>query len=265
MSNGTTDKGEIGLIDISSISANVNSNETPNKFTITLNNPLLQVRYLRLEMASIPYNFYPVWSNASIPLSETGHATIFIPIPQGGYSYTQFATLLATLLTTNSPSSSTYTVTFNENTEQYTFVSNGPTFAFLWTLTRIRGNNAYQLLGFNQLIWNPDTGYASTQVSTGKVLMNEGFIYIGINQIGTNIRGFTDLYKTFEIPITANFGSTINYFANTMSDKQQIQYYNRGISISQLNISWLHSDGLLLDSAGHNKIIISYELWPPEN
>lgn len=262
--------GTHGLLDIESLDLNPLVNAIPSYFSTSLTRPIMDIRKVSLSQAVIPFTFYTVNATGfdNIPFQEGANPTIFIALPASSPTFAEFATTVASLLTSNSPGGSTYTVTYSDQTGKYTITNSlNLNFTFDWTasLNQIiatrQFNAGYQFLGANNYIYNYTAAQATTYVSPGVALLNPGVIYISIEPINSNVTALTKTNRTFIVPVNANFGGIITYLRNA-GDDQSLYYGNKGFNLNKFEVKITNSFGQILPIAGYVKIALQYETWP---
>jgi len=196
-----------------------------------LNYPITRVTSVQLVSAIIPnsiYIFSPDRNNNIITLLETGHSAVNITIPSGSYDVTYFDTFLAGVLSSASPSGSTYTITYDQYHRKLTFSTNGPAFQFLFGTGN--KNNPYQELGF---VYDTDTTLGTT-ITAPNCLNLSGVPYVIINIVNlqNNIVNTRNISGNFKVNMSSEFGYVTYYTPQTLLENfhyipnQTITYFD---------------------------------------
>lgn len=122
--------------------------------------------YVTVTQVSIPKSFYNVGSGENtLTLLENIGVSATITVPEGSYSYRNFATVLAGLLTAGSPNGRTYTVTLPSSsvgqTGKYTITISSGSF----TISFPSSSYLYKHMGFISGSSNASDGTSLTSVN----------------------------------------------------------------------------------------------------
>jgi hypothetical protein len=153
-----------------------------------LTRPLYNIVAIKVLEAEIPFSYHVINNqNNTFLLTEPLVGSATITIPSGTYTATTLATTLASLLTTASPASRTYTVTFNTATQKFTFTTNFDTFVLTFGTTTDPGvTNPRWILGMNPGA-NASTGV--TLVSPFSVQVSgPNYVYLNSDVFGVSFR-----------------------------------------------------------------------------
>ena len=97
-------------------------------FEVAAKGPLENIAAIKILEVQIPFSWYVFNSvNQTFLLTEPGFPAVTVTIPIGNYTADQLTGLLGTALTAVSPSSHTYTVTYNPNLQKFSFYNNHST------------------------------------------------------------------------------------------------------------------------------------------
>lgn len=219
---------------------------TSSRFRIQMNYRLERITSVQLVSAIIPNTIY-VFStdrlNTVITLKENALPTTFLVIPDGTYDVTALCTMLSNLLTTGSPSGSTYTVTFDTATQKLTFTTTGPTFQFLFGTGNV--NNPYYELGFQYLV---DT-LATTALTAPNVVNLSGppYCFIKLANLQHNIVNTRNIAANFKVNLTSQFGF-IEYYTPNYSLENF--HYIPQQTVTYLDVVLTDDNGLDLNLSG---------------
>jgi hypothetical protein len=207
---------------------------TSSSFSIVLATTIENVKRLSLESACIPYTFFDIRDTYHVPLQEAAQPIVAVTIPQKNYSPTQLAAQLAISLTAASLNFYTYTVSYDSQTGGYTISSTG-SFQLAWTTDfYTNGNNQnymYSVLGFSDLsvirMPDPDTGYATSQVSSGVGMISTDYLMLTIrpapsNYVTTsNQNAFATFFEPNVIPIGTTKTSIVRFWVGVGALKRR--------------------------------------------
>jgi len=105
-------------------------------FEVAAKGPLEDVAAIKILEVQIPVSWYVFnTANNTFLLQEQGHSAVTVTLPIGNYSASQLAPIMASALTSVSPSSFTYTVAYNSITQKYTFYNNNISASAPFTFT----------------------------------------------------------------------------------------------------------------------------------
>lgn len=184
--------------------------------------------------ALIPKSYYLIQTNTSLDnvftLRENG-VSVTVTVPVGNYSLSTFKNTIGTLLTTASPNTLTYTITYPANNMPDTGK---------WTYTQ--NNSAVQSsLVFNEHLFEP-FGFLSqsTNVFTGTTLISRAVIKL---QSEDRLLLSSSLVNNGRDSILASINSTtsINY-SSINYECPDCQFYSHLISEKQNTVSFTLSD-----------------------
>jgi hypothetical protein len=146
--------------------------------------------------------------NNVIQISENnGAQTLNVVLDQKSFSAPDFASYLSTLLSISSPSSITYTVTYDAITLKFNFASDGLNFKFTPSTT------CRKLLGFSSYSIATQI-YTTDQVSDIPInLSGPAFCYVCTSLTTRNLSSNGFLNVLAKVPISAQYGSQVVYEA----------------------------------------------------
>lgn len=208
---------------------------TSSQFRIQLNYRIDRMTSIQLVSAIIPntlYVFSPERNNQTITLHETGYSNVDVVIPPGSYDITYLCTLLGNLLTASSPSTSTYTVSYDQYTNKLTFNTSGPQFQFLFSTGNI--NNPYVELGF---VYDTDTTLTTSLTAPNCFnLSGVPYVLLKLSNLQHNIVNTRNVSANFKINMESQFGYVQYYTPQTVLEnfhyipEQTITYLDVTIS-----------------------------------
>jgi len=234
------------------------SSQTPQNFSINIPKSFIETttqnQKIRITVldAIIPRNFWAINSNNRFFTVRVGLADYTINLPLGFWNVNQLATQLKSLLDTGT--SLTWTITYDQNKNYYTFVysGTGSTVSFIFT-----SNDCSDFLGFSNSTTN--TFISNSLTSTkGISVVGENCLYLRTNltneipniEYGNN-GTFTVSNILARIPIAvAPFGSIIYQdYSNTYSliieqnyvDQLNIRVTDRFQNLIDLQTEWSFS------------------------
>lgn len=245
---------------------------TSSSFSIVLATTLENVKRLSLESACIPYTFFDIRDTYHVPLQEAAQPIVAVTIPQKNYSPTQLAAQLAISLTAASLNFDTYTVSYDSQTGGYTISSTG-SFQLAWTTDfYTNGNNQnymYSVLGFSDLsvirMPDPDTGYATSQVSSGVGMISTDYLMLTIRPAPSNYVTTSNQNAFAMIPVNGNQFDKI-YWNSFSSYDQYCEFAGPGTNLRELIVELKYTDSVVVDLNGCQlSLILSYTQYPPNN
>lgn len=147
--------------------------------------PVKRIAKMKVLEAEIPFSFYVInTENNTFTLTEVTSDTVTIPV--GNYTSVTLPTALAAALTSASPGTRTYTVTYSATTQKFTITANSGTFSLAL-------NAQLQLI----------LGMSATPSSSGSVLVSPNAVQItGPNYMYLNSDQLGSLFQTY-LPTTA--------------------------------------------------------------
>lgn len=253
--------------------------------TFYLNRPLLNVAFMKVLQAEIPFSYYVInANNNTFFLTEVGSTLVTLPV--GNYTSSTLSTALGTALTTAS-GINTYTVVYSNVTQKFTITSTGGAFALVFGSPSDSGqSNPRLILGFN----------AGTNSSTGNTLVGPNTVQItGPNYVYLNCPQLGPLTETYlpqnsinlqsgqkgpqiaRIPIECNPGD-VSYYADPAPEKwfnvenlrqiQNLELYctlgnqsvERALRFNGQNFSV--KMGFLLLKDAKNETVVNRPMWP---
>lgn len=187
--------------------------------TFYFDDPATDIAYIKVLEAQIPFSYFVVnTSNNTFTLTE-GVSSATVTIPPGNYNSSLMATALGTALTTASPTTKTYTVTFSSLTQKFTIVVSAGTFSLTFgTSDDIGVSNPRLVLGFG-----PATTASSgtTLVATYTAnLTGSNYLFLCSDVLGINMETYLPNQSQNKgskgpqiacIPINVNPGDVIFY------------------------------------------------------
>jgi hypothetical protein len=132
---------------------------TSSDFIYSMNFAGQKVKGFKISNVTIPFKFYPINSTNNIIYFTEGATPATATINPGTYTPTSLATHVQAIMTAASPTVSTYTVTYNSISDQFSLAISAGTFQF--TFGTNTSSSANEILGFSQ----QDTSARSTQTS----------------------------------------------------------------------------------------------------
>jgi len=156
-----------------------------------------------LLSASIPKSYYAIQEGKNTFILTEGVVDTTITIPPGTYSATNFANLVASLLTTQSPNNWTYTCSINLSTAKFTWTSSGPPIS---PPTFKVGDYLYERLGFDKgeiVEFNPISGLTSKNVIN---MSPEADLFIRSNIIAGGADANEDIFYDVQASNIPAFG-----------------------------------------------------------
>ena len=147
--------------------------------------PVKRIAKMKVLEAEIPFSFYVInTENNTFTLTEVTSDTVTIPV--GNYTSVTLPTALAAALTSASPGTRTYTVTYSATTQKFTITANSGTFSLAL-------NAQLQLI----------LGMSATPSSSGSILVSPNAVQItGPNYMYLNSDQLGSLFQTY-LPTTA--------------------------------------------------------------
>lgn len=210
------------------LSANINNN----------------LKAFRIVSVQIPFKFYPVNSTNNLIYFMEGASPATATIPIGNYSASTLATAIVTAMNLVSPSLSTYTVTYNNTTDAFTFTISAGTFRFMFGTNSL--NSASSIIGFTG-----DGTLLSTQVSNiAPILSGYPAIYLRSNTLSGHLPAMyvqSNIISSVMavIPLNVNFNNLILY--NDQSD----QFYDINVKIlNKIDFQITDPSGNIIDLRG---------------
>lgn len=200
----------------------------PSNFVFKLNNQINKVSKFTLKNWSIPNSSYNVNNNNNSFTLHYNVTNYTINITKGNYNALSLATALTSLFNT-AVGGAIFTITYDQATNKYTFVSSGSSFYFVVSY------ETGQLLGF--VTGQTSTGTSLTSTN-GINLVNTPYYYLAIQEISSN--DYQNISRSSFL-----IDNNVPYLGIS-SNNVGIDYT---ININELNISQLTI--LLFDSNGH--------------
>lgn len=243
---------------------------TSSSFSVLLATTLENVKRLQLESACIPYTFFDIRDTYHVPLQEVAQPIVAVTIPQKHYSPAQLAAQLTISLTAASPNFDTYTVSYDSQTGGYTINSTG-SFQLAWTTDfYTNGNNRnymYAVLGFNDQsllrIPDPDTGYATSQVSSGVGMIATDYLMLTIRPAPSNYVTSSNQNCFAMIPVTGNQFDKI-YWNSFSSYEQYCEFAGPGTNLREMIVELKYTDSVVVDLNGCElSLVLSYTQYTP--
>lgn len=161
---------------------------TSSNFTVKL--PNLDPHYDRVSLiaASIPKTYYNVQQGLNTFILTEGIQQVTLTVTPGNYSFSSFASVIQTLLISNSFNSITYTVTPNPLLGKLQITSNSA--AIQTTISFPPSSDLYKNFGMNYLtekVFNSSNSFISDNVCifTINVIMINSSIVKGVSSVNT--------------------------------------------------------------------------------
>lgn len=176
--------------------------------TFTMTNPLVNIAYLKVLEAEIPFSYYilqPGFNTFS--LQETGQTRVTVTIPPGNYTSSSLADVLKTRLDAASLGGRVYTVEFNVVTQKFTISISSNTFVLLFNDNQKTLQN---MLGMAQV----HNATASITAPFTAQITGDNYVYLCSTKLAPSVMAQTPISKNVEItriPITTNPGSVTFY------------------------------------------------------
>ena len=205
---------------ISSAQCTRHFNDINSDFLVTMNSPVCMIKFIKLQMftGNVIYNLPD-----SFVLDEQGFPLVTVMFPEGIWTSANVEAGLAALLTTNSPSGSTYTVVFTPLTAKLTITTSGPAFRFRMDFTSQSvdySNHTLASLGFANTIPNePLLPYNTSQTGINPINLSPYnnspfYIHISSTDVTGNKGTYSGLY-TYVVNSNNLSGQLTSYTAGT--------------------------------------------------